>query len=119
MDTSWPAMMNATVIATELPTCNQEACVYFSRDMVQAVVGIQRLDDTATSPHHPSRLRLRGDGRRHAVRTFKKPLKLEPLLPHGPPSKPPDYTVVDSTICKHEGLNRAMTGGRCWRGKSG
>ena len=68
--TNWLRMVGGSFIAPDLPTCNQSVYDYFvvHKSIAHAVVGVQRLQDGAMSPHWACRLILRGDAKRFAVR---------------------------------------------------
>jgi hypothetical protein len=58
-------------------------------------VAVQQLHDVGVHTHSPSRLIIRGDARRPAIRTLKKPSKLAGKLPHGPQPQPPTYDEAE------------------------
>ena len=62
--------------------------------IAHAAAGIQRLDDTGCNPHWHTRLIMRGDARRFAIRSLVRPPKVEAVLPHGPPQRHPSYDAV-------------------------
>ena len=63
------------------------------------------------NPHWPSRLLIRGDARRHAVRKLVKPAKVQARLPQGPQLPPPSYQEVVDKASEPATLDRAM---RVW-----
>lgn len=84
----WLALVDGMVVAPSLPTCNGSTYDYFvvSKGLLPAVVGIHRVDDAgllanSLSLATPSRLLLRGDARRFAVRQVVRPKRVEPILP--------------------------------------
>ncbi len=99
------------IFATELATCNDSTYDYFvvHRSLAPSVVGVQRLQDGGMNPHWPSRLIMRGNGRRHAVRKLVRAPKVEPILPKGPPQQPPSYQQVIDLAADSSSLNDAMT----------
>ena len=103
-DSRWLQMVGGVIFATDLPTCNDNTYDYFvvHRSIAHAVVGVQRLEDGGMNPHWASRLLLRGDARRFAIRELVRPPKVGGLLPHGPSQEPPDYSSIlelaDSSI---------------------
>ena len=106
----WPEMVDGVIFATELPTCNESVYDYFvvHRSLARAVVGVQRLQDSGLNPHWASRLLLRGDARRYAVRELVKPRKVEAVLPFGPAQSPLDYSQVKQLAGEPGQLERAM-----------
>ena len=80
------AMINGTIVAPELPTCNGKVFDYFvvTNNFLHAVAGAQRIEGVGTHPHYPVRLLLRGDARRFAIRTLSRPKRVPPMLMHGP-----------------------------------
>ena len=73
-DSLWPELVGGVVFATTLPTCNDSTYDYFvvQRDLASSVVGVQRIEDGGMHPHFSSRLFIRGDARRYAVRRLIK-----------------------------------------------
>ena len=108
----WLEIVDGIVIAPDAPTCHQKTYDYFvvSRKTKQAVVGIQQLTDVGIEPHTPSRLILRGDGRRPAVRSLKRPPKVPGDLPHGPAQPPPAYPRPDAD----EDCEKIAKAARAW-----
>ena len=96
IDSDWPNIVNGVVFATALATCNDNTYDFFvvQRSLVHAVVGVQRLEDGGLSPHWPSRLILRGDAKRFAIRKLVRPPKVTGILPHGPAWIEPSYSTV-------------------------
>jgi hypothetical protein len=92
----WLDMVGGVVFATPLPTCNDSTYDYFvvHRSLAHSVVGVQKIEDGGCNPHWQSRLLLRGDARRLAVRKLVRPPKVEATLPFGPQRPPPDYGEV-------------------------
>ena len=74
-DSRWLEVVGGVICATELPTCHDSVYDYFvvHRSLAKAVVGVQRLQDGGMNPHWASRLLIRGDARRYAVRKLVKP----------------------------------------------
>jgi len=104
---SWLALVEGVIFATELPTCNDNVYDYFEvhKSIAHAVFGVQRLQDGGLCPHWATRLLIRGDAKRHAVRKLVRPAKVEGLA-----SWP--------TCCAArfpEGLSRGARG-QAWRG---
>ena len=93
---NWLGIVKGTVVATELPTCNDNTYDYFvvSQSLNHADAGVQRLDDAGLQPHFPCQLFLRGNARRHAVRKLCRAPRVPAVLPHGPAQKPPDYSSI-------------------------
>ena len=89
-------MVNGTVFAPSLPTCNGKKYNYFvvTNNFSHAVAGVQRIEGVGTQPHFPSRLLLRGDARRFMVRNLVRSKRVPPVLMHGPQPKPPSYENV-------------------------
>ena len=106
----WLEQVDGIIFATELTTCNDSTYDFFvvHRSIAKAVVGVQRLEDAGMNPHSPSRLILRGDARRHAVRKLVRPPKVEPLLPSGPSRPPPSYEQVHLLAGSADSLGEAM-----------
>ena len=96
----WLEMVNGVIFATELPTCNDNVYDFFvvHRSLADAVAGVQRIQDGGLSPHWVSRLLVRGDAKRAAVRQLVRPAKVEGILPHGPARQCPDYSKVQKLI---------------------
>ena len=108
---AWLKVAKGTIYATQLTTCNDHTYNYFvvSHCLGPAVVGVQRLDDGAMYPHHPSRLILRGENCRRAVRKLKRAARIPAVLPFGPPARPPCYKHVADLLKVEGGTGRAMT----------
>ena len=79
------------IFATSLPTCNESTYDFFvvHRSLAHAIFGVQRVEDGGCTPHWQSRLLIRGDARRLAVRKLVKPTKVAASLPFGPQHPPP------------------------------
>ena len=94
--TNWPKMVGGTIIAPTPPTCLSQTYDYLvvSNGLRSAVEQVQTLDDSGLYPHSPSRIYIRADARRHAIRTLKRLIKVPGRLPHGPPIQPPSYERV-------------------------
>eukprot|EP00973_Karenia_brevis_P021664 2980076-Karenia_brevis.AAC.1 len=92
----WLQMVQGTIVATTLPTCNASVYDYFvvHNSLSHAVVGVQRISDGGLNPHWPSRLLLRGDSRRLASRVLVKPPRVAARLPAGPSRCPQRYDDV-------------------------
>ena len=105
----WLEMVNGVIFATPLPTCNDSTYDFFvvHRSLAHAVVGVQRVEDGGCTPHWQSRLLLRGDARRLAIRKLVKPPKVEATLPLGPQRPPPDYSPV-LQLADKQTLDEAM-----------
>ena len=71
----WLKLVGGVIFATTLPTCNDSTCNYFvvHHTIAHAVAGVQRLDDRGCNPHSPTRLIMRGDARRFAIRSLVRP----------------------------------------------
>ena len=69
------ARVGGVLVAPANPSCNDNTYDYFvvCRALSHAVVGAQRVDGVGFTPHRPSRLLIRGDARRFAVRTIVRP----------------------------------------------
>jgi len=108
----WLDMVNGVIFATQLPTCNESVYDYFvvHKSLADAVIGVQRLQDVGLNPHWMSRLILKGNAKRFAVRQLVRPAKVEGILPHGPPQQPPDYQPVLDKLAK----DQPDEGARCW-----
>ena len=93
-------LVDGMICAPEAPTCGEHAFDYFvvSRSLFHAVVAVQRVDGVGVHPHHPARLILRGDARRHAVRKICRAPKVLAVLQHGPLLPPPCYQNVQHII---------------------
>ena len=93
--TGWLDLVDGVIVCTGLPTCHASDYDYFvvSRGIydAEAVVAIQRVDDGGMKPHFPSRLILRGDGRRKMKRQLVKPSVIPGILPHGPKQHTTDF----------------------------
>ena len=61
------------------------------RSLAHAVVGVQMVEDGGCIPHWQSRLLIRSDAHRLAVRKLVKPHKVAGVLPLGPQRPAPDY----------------------------
>eukprot|EP00973_Karenia_brevis_P029882 4120240-Karenia_brevis.AAC.1 len=87
----WLDMVRGIIFATTLLTCTESTYDYFvvHRSIAHAVVGLQRLEDGGMNPDWASRLILRSDARRFAVRMLVRPPKVEGVLPAGPAQIPP------------------------------
>ena len=103
-------MVGGVIFAADLTTCNDNTYDYFvvRRSIAHAVVGVQRLEDGGMSPRWASRLLLRGDARRFAIRKLIRPPKVGGLLPHGPSEAPPDYSSVRALAGEERTVNEAM-----------
>ena len=88
--------MGGAIAATQLVTCNESTYDYFvvHRSLSHAVVGVQRLEDGGMNPHWASRLLLRGDARRFAIRRLVRPPKVNDFLHVGPQPQCPICTDV-------------------------
>jgi hypothetical protein len=73
---------------------------------------VQVLDGSGLFPHSPTRIFIKADARRRAVRTLKRPMKIPGKLPHGPANQPPDYAPVHSA-CNRDDLQEAT---KAWYG---
>ena len=106
----WPEVVEGTIAATGLHTCNSSVYDFFvvHRSLTHAVVGVQRLEDAGMSPHWASRLILRGDARRHMVRELVKPPRVDGALPQGPGAQPPSYEHVELLAACRGTLDMAM-----------
>ena len=95
-DSRWLDIVGGVTFATQLPTCNDNTYDYFvvHHSLAHAVVGVQRLENGGMNPHWASRLVLRGDARRIAIRELVKAPKVEGALPAGPSPAPPSYDNV-------------------------
>ena len=100
----WPDMVNGKIYATSLATCNDETYDFFvvHNSISHAVAGVQRLDDGGCSPHWTTRLFIKGDARRYAVRQLCKPPIVTAALPQGPQARPPPYDKVLEHVKKQE-----------------
>ena len=103
-------MVDGDIFATPLPTCNDSTYDFFvvHSSLAHAVAGVQRVEDGGCTPHWQSRLLLRGDARRIAVRKLVKPPKVEAALPQGPQRPPPDYRPVLQLAADKQTLDAAM-----------
>jgi hypothetical protein len=92
----WLRIVNGVIFATELVTCNESTYDYFvvHRSIAHAVVGAQRIQDGGLNPHWVTRLLMRGDARRLAVRKLVRAEKVPGFLPMGPVLPPPSYKGV-------------------------
>ena len=108
-ESNWPSMVHGSIVATLLATCNWSVYDYFvvSSCLRHAVAAVQRISDGGLNPHWVSRLLIRGDARRHAVRCLVKPAKVSGLLPFGPPNKPPSYEAIAATEPTPQGIQAA------------
>ena len=106
----WPEMVGGKIFAGSHPTCNNSNYDFFvvDRAVAHAVVGVQRLDDGGFSPHWATRLFIKGDARRHAVRKLCKPPLVKGVLPQGPAAQPPSYDVVHQLSATSSGAQQAM-----------
>ncbi len=106
----WLDLVGGVIFATTLPTCNDNTYDFFvvHRSLAHAVVGVQRIEDGGCNPHWFTRLLLRGDARRLAVRKIIKPSKVEAVLPFGPQRLPPDYSQVFKLASEVQTLDTSM-----------
>ena len=106
----WLKAVGGTVVAPVNPTCHNAIYDFFvvSDGLVPAVEGVMRIEDAGLSPHWPSRLLLRADGRRPKVRQLRKPPRISARLPHGPAPKPPCYDKARPTVVTQEAADCAM-----------
>ena len=83
-----------------LPTCNGHTYDFFiiKRCIAHAVKGVQRVQDGGLNPHWVSRLLVRGDARRKAVRVLVRPPRVPGVLPAGPLGRHPDYEQVRKAL---------------------
>ena len=95
-------LVNGTICSLEASTCGEKSFDYFVvfRSLSHAVVAVQRVDGVGVHPHHPARLILRGDARRHAVRKICRAPKVHAALQHGPLLRPPCYQNVQDIIAQ-------------------
>ena len=107
--TNWHKLIGGRILAPEAPTCLSQTYDYFvvKAGFAQAVEKVQVLDDGGLFPHSPSRLYIRSDARRHAVRKLTRPTKIPGRLPHGPASRPPSYKAVNDA-CTAEDCQTAV-----------
>ena len=96
----WLEMVDGVIFAPQLPTCHDNVYDYFvvHKSLAIAVVGVLRVLDGFLSPHWVSRLLIRGDARRFAIRSLQRPAPVRGSLPFGPPNKPPDYCEVGTSV---------------------
>jgi hypothetical protein len=108
-ESNWLKIVKGVVFATTLPTCNESTYDYFAvhRSLAHAVVGVQRLQDGGLNPHWPSRLLVRGDAKRFAVRKLVRAARVDGVLPSGPAFPPPAYDEVLELVRKGDDLNSA------------
>ena len=108
----WLEIVNGVIFATQLPTCHDNVYDYFvvHKSLADAVVGVQRLQDAGLNPHWMTRLVLKGNAKRFAVRQLVRPDKVEGILPHGPPLQDPSYQPVLELLAESEPDNAA----KCW-----
>ena len=94
--TNWHKLIGGRILAPHQPTCLSQTYDYFvvKAGFAQAVEKVQVLDDGGLFPHSPSRIYIRADARRHAVRKLTRPTKIPGRLPHGPANIPPSYKKV-------------------------
>ena len=109
-DSGWLQMVGGVIFATTLNTCNDNIYDYFvvHRSIAHAVAGVKRLEDTGCNPHWPTRLIMRGDARRFAIRKMERPPKVEAILPHGPSRPHPCYDDVFMVAQRPELADSAM-----------
>ena len=72
------------------------------------MVGIRQLHDAGLDLHTPSRPLLRGNRRRPAVRTLKKPLTVNADRPHGPLAQAQSYPDTND-MTRSEDIGKAAT----------
>ena len=110
-ESGWLKIVGGILFASELPTCNDSRYDDFivHKSLAHAVVGVQRLDDGGCNPHWPTRLIVRGDARRFAIRKLERPPKVEAILPHGPSRPHPSYDDVFSAAHDPSNTNAAAT----------
>ena len=108
----WLEIVNGVIFASQLPTCHDNVYDYFvvHKSLADAVVGVQRLQDGGLNPHWITRLIIKGNARRFAVRQLVRPGKVEGILPHGPPQLCPDYQTILDKVDKDE----YDVGATCW-----
>ena len=92
----WLEMVDGVIFATQLPTCHDNVYDYFvvHKSLADAVIGVQRLQDGGLNPHWMTRLILKGNAKRFAVRQLVRPGKIQGIFPHGPAKQAPDYQPV-------------------------
>ena len=89
-------LVDGVVFAASLPTCGEKKFDYYvvSKSIAHAVVGMQRIEGVGMEPHYPTRLLIRGDARRFAIRKLVRPTRVPPVLQHGPQPQPPSYQSI-------------------------
>ena len=107
--TNFLQLVRGVVIAPAPPTCNGKVFDDFivSDSLRHAVAGIARIDDAGLHPHFPVRLFVRGDARRHMVRTLVRPPCVPGLLPHGPLPRGPPLEHLKPTEVSIEAVDAA------------
>ena len=110
------AMVNDTIVAPELPTCNGKVYDYFvvTNNFIHAVAGAQRIEGVRIEPHFRARLLLRGDARRFAIRSLSRPKK----VPANPDAwAPTATTVIRQCVCTlaHGSVKTRQLGAQCAR----
>jgi len=90
LSSNWPRLIGGVICAGDSPTCNGSNYDFFivSEHLAPSIVGVLRITDGGLSPHWPTRLLLKGDGRRHMTRQIVKPRRIPAILPHGPLPEP-------------------------------
>ena len=96
----FPKLVDGVVFAASLPTCGEKKFDYYvvSRSIAHAVVGMQRIEGVGMEPHYPTRLLIRGDARRFAIRKLVRPTRVPPVLQHGPQPQPPSYQPIHDNL---------------------
>ena len=90
---NWLNIVDGVIFATEQPTCGDNVYDYFvvHKSLAHAVAGVQRIEDGGLRPHWPTRLLMRGDAKRFAVRRLIRAPRVDGRLPHGSEQQAPDY----------------------------
>ena len=82
----WLDVVKGVLVAPASPTCHGSTYDYFvvCQALASSVAGIARIDDGGLHPRSPSRLFLKGDGKRKLIRQLSRPTKVPGVLPEGP-----------------------------------
>ncbi len=83
--TGFPALVDGTLVAPSLPTCNAATYDYFliNKGLQHAVAGVAIINDAGIVPHCPVRLYLRGAPRKMLQRQLVAPRGFGAHLPSG------------------------------------
>ena len=107
-DSSWLRTIRGVIFATPLPNDSTYDFFVVHRQLAQAVAGVQRIEDGGACPHFYSRLLVRGDAKRFAVRKLVRAPKVSDRLPFGPAAVAPSYSSMEKK--NHTLIGSQMSG---------